>query len=201
MKRTLTSALIAAPLAFAGTFAAAGGLAEPIATPAPTPVAVAPVVVATGNDWTGAYAGLSLGYGDVDADGIDGDFEGTTFGGHVGYNYDLGNVVLGAEFEGIGTDDFTSDSTGAELENVLRAKVRAGYDAGAFLPYVAAGVAQATVEGEEDEGYFYGVGVDYAVSDSFTVGGEYLRHEFEDFNNSGSDITADTAALRVSYNF
>ncbi|MBB5721652.1 opacity protein-like surface antigen [Loktanella ponticola] len=201
MKRTLTSALIAAPLVVAGTFATAGGLAEAVVAPAPAPVAVAPVIIASGKDWTGAYAGLSLGYGDVDADGVDGDFEGTTFGGHVGYNYDLGNVVLGAEFEAIGTDDFTNDETGLELDQVLRAKVRAGYDAGNFLPYVAAGVAQATVDGDEDEGYFYGVGVDYAVSDSFTVGAEYLRHEFEEFNGGEGDISADTAALRVSYNF
>jgi opacity protein-like surface antigen len=200
MKLTLKTALIAAPLAFAGTFASAGGLAEPVAVVAPSAPIAAPVVAASGSDWTGAYGGLSLGYGDVDADGVTGDFEGLTYGGHVGYNYDLGNVVLGAELEAVGTDDFINDASGLELENVLRAKVRAGYDAGAFLPYVAAGVAQATVSGAEDEGYFYGFGVDYAVSDSFTVGGEVLRHEFEDFDG-GSDITADTIALRASYNF
>lgn len=199
MKRTLTTALIAAPLAVAGSFAAAGGLAEPVAAAAPAPVAVA-APVSYGNDWSGAYGGLSLGYGDVDADGVTGDFEGTTFGGHIGYNYDMGNVVLGAELEAVGTDDFVNDATGLELEQVLRAKVRAGYDAGAYLPYVTAGVAQATVNGDDDNGYFYGLGVDYALSDSFTVGGEVLRHEFEDFNG-GADITADTVGLRVSYNF
>ncbi|MCK0119783.1 porin family protein [Loktanella sp. F6476L] len=199
MKRTLTTALIAAPLAVAGSFATAGGLAEPVAAAAPSPVAVA-APVSYGNDWSGAYGGLSLGYGDVDATGVTGDFEGTTFGGHIGYNYDMGNVVLGAELEAVGTDDFVNDATGLELEQVLRAKVRAGYDAGAYLPYVTAGVAQATVNGDEDNGYFYGLGVDYALSDSFTVGGEVLRHEFEDFNG-GADITADTVGLRVSYNF
>lgn len=199
MKRTLTTALIAAPLAVAGSFATAGGLAEPVAAAAPAPVAVA-APVSYGSDWSGAYGGLSLGYGDVDADGVTGDFEGATFGGHIGYNYDMGNVVLGAELEAVGTDDFVNDATGLELEQVLRAKVRAGYDAGAYLPYVTAGVAQATVNGDEDNGYFYGLGVDYALSDSFTVGGEVLRHEFEDFNG-GADITADTVGLRVSYNF
>ncbi|MEO9864303.1 MAG: outer membrane beta-barrel protein [Yoonia sp.] len=199
MKRTLTTALITAPLAVAGSFATAGGLAEPVAAAAPAPVAVA-APVSYGSDWSGAYGGLSLGYGDVDADGVTGDFEGTTFGGHIGYNYDMGNVVLGAELEAVGTDDFVNDATGLELEQVLRAKVRAGYDAGAYLPYVTAGVAQATVNGDEDNGYFYGLGVDYALSDSFTVGGEVLRHEFEDFNG-GADITADTVGLRVSYNF
>lgn len=199
MTHVLKSALIAAPLAFSSSIAFAGGLAEPVVAPTPTPVAVA-APVPTGRDWTGFYAGASLGYGDVDADGVTGEFEGATFGGHVGYNYDLGSIVLGGELEAKGTNDFENDASGLELENVLRAKVRAGYDAGAFLPYVTGGYAQATVNGDDDDGLFYGVGVDYAFSDSITVGGEYLRHEFEDFDDGG-DITADTVSLRVSYNF
>ena len=203
MKRFVIAALAAAPLTVAASFAHAGGLAEPIAEPAPT-VYTAPAPVAAGRDWTGFYAGGSLGYGDVDVDGLDEDFNGATFGGHVGYNYDLGSFVVGGELEAMGTNDFTAEDTELELDNVLRAKVRAGYDAGAFLPYVTAGYAQATVgtDGDdlEDNGYFYGVGVDYAVSDSITVGGEYLRHDFEDFDDV-ADIEADTFALRVSYNF
>ena len=205
MKRFAATALIAAPIALAGGLAQAGGLAEPVIAPAPTPVAVAPAPVAVGRDWTGFYAGGSLGYGTIDSDGIDGDFEGTTFGGHVGYNYDFGSIVVGGELEYMGTNDFTLDGGDLELDSVARAKARVGYDAGAFLPYVTAGWAQATVDaGEagtlEDDGYFYGVGVDYAVTDAITVGGEYLRHDFEEFDG-GSDIEADTFGLRVSYNF
>ena len=198
MKR-FTAAMIAAPLAFLSTSASAGGLSEPVAAPAPVPVSVA-APVPTGRDWTGLYGGISLGYGDVDADGVTGDFQGATFGGHVGYNYDLGSIVLGGELEAVGTSDFENDDSGLELDNVLRAKMRAGYDAGSYLPYLTAGYAQASVNDDEDDGYFYGVGVDYAWSDSISVGGEYLRHEFEEFNDGG-DITADTVALRVSYNF
>ena len=199
MTRLFKSALIAAPLAILSSTAFAGGFAEPVVTAAPTPV---PIVAPTpvGRDWTGAYGGVSLGFGDVEADGVTGDFAGATFGGHVGYNYDLGSIVVGAELEAVGTNDFTNAASGLELENVLRAKVRAGYDAGAFLPYVTGGYAQATVSGDDDDGYFYGVGVDYAFSDNVTVGGEYLRHAFDDFNG-GEDITADTVSLRVSYNF
>ena len=199
MFRFAQTALVATPLVFASTAAIAGGLAEPVVAAAPTPVAVA-APAPVGRDWTGFYAGASLGYGDIDADGVTGDFEGATFGGHVGYNYDLGSIVLGGEFEATGTNDFENDDTGLALDNVLRAKVRAGYDAGAFLPYVTGGYAQATVSGDDDDGFFYGVGIDYAISDSITVGGEYLRHEFEDFND-GPDVTADTLSLRVSYNF
>lgn len=204
MKRFMTAALIAAPLTAAGSFVQAGGLAEPIVASAPTPVLSAPAPAPAGRDWTGFYAGGSLGYGDVDVDGVDEDFNGATFGGHVGYNYDFGSFVVGGELEAMGTNDFTADDAALELDNVLRAKVRAGYDAGAFLPYITGGYAQGTVgtagDDLEDNGYFYGVGVDYALSDTITVGGEYLRHDFEDFDDV-ADVEADTFALRVSYNF
>ena len=204
MKNYVIAAMIAAPLSATAGFATAGGLAEPVVAAAPAPVPAPVVVAPTGRDWTGFYAGGSLGYGSVDVDGIDGDFNGMTYGGHAGYNYDFGSYVVGAELDGALTNDFENDGAGLELDQVLRAKLRAGYDAGIFLPYVAAGWAQATVgtagDDLKDDGYFYGFGVDYAVSDAITVGGELLRHEFEDFDGV-ADVTADTAALRVSYNF
>ncbi|MEJ6398748.1 outer membrane protein [Yoonia sp. 208BN28-4] len=196
------AAVVAIPAAFAGVTAQAGGLAEPAIAPvavAPAPVYVAP----TGRDWTGFYVGGSLGYGQLEGDGLGDDFSGTIYSGHAGYNYDLGSYVIGAELEGT-FGQIDDDTSGLDFENVLRAKARAGYDAGVFLPYVTAGYAQATVSAGDadidDNGYFYGAGVDYAVTDSITVGGEVLQHEFNDFNG-GSDVSALTASLRVSYNF
>lgn len=202
MKRTLLSALIAAPIvAFAGA-ASADGLTTPQVAQSVTPVATS--FGTQGRDWTGFYVGGSLGYADVDIDGTDGDFEGAVFGGHVGYNYDLGNIVIGAELEAVGANDVTQDNGSLELDSILRAKVRAGYDAGQFLPYITAGVAQAEFSGGgvdlEDDGPFYGVGVDYAYTDEITIGAEYLRHDFDDFDG-GQDIEVDTFSLRVSYNF
>lgn len=199
MKRILNSALIAAPLALVSSFAFADDLAGPVAAPTLTPISVA-APTSAGRDWTGFYGGVSLGYGDIDADGVDGSFDGATFGGHVGYNYDLGNVVLGGELEAVGTNDFENDANGLELDSVLRAKVRAGYDAGVFLPYITGGFAQASIDNDEDEGYFFGVGLDYAWTDDITVSGEYLRHEFNDFTDD-DDISADSIALRVSFRF
>lgn len=202
LKNTLRTAAIALPVTFFGVAAQAGGLSEPVAEPvfvAPTP---APVMVASGRDWTGFYAGGSLGYADLEGDDLGDDFSGLVYGGHAGYNYDFGSYVIGAELEGTFGD--IDDGAGIDFENVLRAKVRAGYDAGAFLPYVTAGYAQATVSADgtdiDDDGYFYGAGVDYAFTDNITVGAEVLQHEFEDFND-GSDVSALTGGLRVSYNF
>ena len=82
----------AAPVALAALPAFAGSLDEPIVAPIPA----APVVVATGPDWTGGYIGAQLGYGDVDTDvdGVDGD--GLIGGLIAGYDFDFGSYVVGA---------------------------------------------------------------------------------------------------------
>ena len=181
----------------------AGGFAEPIATP---PVA-APVIIAApapmSADWTGFYAGAQLGYGQLKSDAIVDEPKDLLYGVHAGYLYDLGSIVLGAELD----YDMTNIGFAApavDLDSVARFKLRAGYDAGAFQPYLTAGVAQATVSGALDgtsDGQFAGLGVDYQLSNNFRVGGEVLAHQFDDLVNSGVNVKATTLTLRASYNF
>ncbi|MFT5067568.1 MAG: opacity protein-like surface antigen [Yoonia sp.] len=192
---TLTSTLILGT----SSAAIAGGITEPVIVAAPAPVMMAPVIISS--DWTGFYAGGSLGLGTVGI-GDAADIDTNNYGVHAGYLYDMGSIVLGGELEYSTLDfDALGDSTDA---SVLRLKGRVGYDVGAFLPYLTAGVAQLTIEDGsdvKDSGYFYGVGVDYAINDSIRVGGEILQHEFEDFNGGGADISAQTMSLRVAYSF
>ena len=209
MKPTLKTArlsLIALPLAIVGGMATAGGLSEPIAAPAPAPIP-APVPMPVGSDWTGFYAGGQLGYGKVEADELSGDTQGATYGVHAGYLYDLGSFVLGGELDLDGTQIENDTDGAADVDTITRAKLRLGYDAGDWLPYVTAGIAQARVSSDtdaidgDDTGGFGGVGVEYRLSDSIRVGGEVLRHQFNDFNDSGVDLEATTAAARVSFQF
>ena len=203
MKYHNMTALVAMGLVAIAGAAKAGGLNEPVAVVAPAPVTVAPAPVATGANWTGFYAGANLGYGQLDADGFDEDTEGATYGLHAGYLYDLGSLVVGAEVEYDATD-ITDEATGIDLDSVARLKGRVGYDAGAFLPYLTAGVAQATTSGAleaEDNGYFAGLGVDYQVTQNIRVGAEVLQHQFEDFDGTGTDIDATTASVRVGFTF
>ena len=90
-----------------------------------------------------------------------------------------------------------------DMLRVARAKLRAGYDAGNFLPYATAGVASMDVGGlnASDTGSFYGLGVDYMMTDSIRVGGEVLKHDFDDFNGTGLNFDATTASLRVAFQF
>ena len=199
--------LAALPLASVAGAAQAGGVSEPVIVAAPTAPVMAPVVM-TGADWTGAYAGASLGYGrasaDLDgADPFDDDPDGAVYGVFGGYNYDLGSIVLGAELQYEATN-ITNDLTGIDVDGVARLKVRAGYDAGAFMPYVTAGVAQLYTGGgldADDRGAFGGVGVDYRFGANTVIGGEILYHEFDDFDDTGIDLEATTASLRVSFMF
>lgn len=164
-------------------------IAEPVAVPAP---------VFTGGDWTGFYGGLNLGYADVDGDG-DADGDDMTYGVHLGYDYDFGKYVLGAELE---YDKFDVDLNGAaEVDDVARLKLRAGYDLGQTLVYVTAGSAFLGTDIGDDTGQFAGVGAAYKITDQFTIGGELLGHRFDDIGGTGVDADATTLNLRASMRF
>ena len=191
--------LSAAALLSTGSVAFAGGIAEPIVAPAPAPVPVAAPIVMSA-DWSGFYVGGQYGAGSVELD--DGtattDLDLDSYGVQAGYLYDLGSFVVGGEasynkldIEGLGDDN-----------SVTRVGAIAGYDAGRFMPYLAGGYASLDTDAlGQDDGYYYGVGATYAVTDSINVGVEYLKHEFDDFNDTGTDVTADTTSLKVSYKF
>lgn len=184
--------------------ALAGGLNDPAPMPAPAPVP-APAPMPVSADWTGFYAGGSLGYADVTGSTTLGDdVNGLTFGAHAGYDYDFGSIVLGGELDLSGAD-ITDDVSGLEVDSVARLKLRAGYDAGDFLPYFTAGAAHLTTSGaidDSDTGYFYGIGGDYRVGGgNMRIGAELLQHRFEDYAGSGIDVDATSLGARVSFEF
>lgn len=181
----------------------AGGLDQAIIEPAPAPVMTPAPVIRTA-DWTGFYAGAQLGWGSLETDPDlfnDEDVDGGLAGLHLGYLYDLGNFVVGGEIDNDWTDITTP--IGIDLDRVARVKLRAGYDAGNFMPYLTAGGARAYYTGggeEEADGGFFGGGVEYKVTPNVRVGGELLQHRFEDFEDV-TDLDATTVAARVSFQF
>lgn len=208
MKILVTTGTFAVLLSSTAAFA--GGYVAPV-DPAPAPiVAAAPAPV--GYDWTGFYAGAQLEYGSVDADTTAGadaaEGDGVLYGLFGGYRYDLGNIVIGAEVDLNLADIDLEDTTGANigtLDSVHRLGAEVGYDAGPALLYGTAGfaMATATVGGVEldDNGYFYGAGIDYLLTDQITVGAEVLQHEFDDFDSSGLDISATTFGINAAFRF
>jgi opacity protein-like surface antigen len=194
---------------------------EPVIAPAAAPVFTSP-------NWTGFYAGGQLGYGSVDADGafsdndddddddlfeFDSDGDGFIGGLTAGYDYDLGNFVVGAgvdyDFADIDVDGDDGDLIigdefeGATIESIFRAKLRGGYKLGNGLLYATGGYAIADTDdlGDED-GYFVGGGYEHLITDNMSLGGEVLYHQFEGFGDFG-DIDADvtTAQVRATFRF
>ncbi|WP_321363703.1 outer membrane beta-barrel protein [uncultured Celeribacter sp.] len=197
MKRIATPVLVLSAMALSAP-AFAGGYSEPVVEQ-PT-IAPAPVMPVSGSDWTGGYAGATLGYG-WGNDALD-DADDMTYGLFGGYNYDFGDFVLGGELEYLGSE---IENGTANLDDLTRLKLRAGYDMGPALIYGVVGAAYANADiggvSYDDTGYTYGIGVDYAVTDSINVGAELLQNEFDEFDNSGTDLSATTLGARVSFKF
>jgi opacity protein-like surface antigen len=174
---TLAVASLLALPAFAGGTAPQTGL-TPVVAPAP----------AAGTDWTGAYAGLQAENGNATILGgpPDPEFDGTFLGVFGGYRYDFGTWVLGGEIDYV-TGELTSAIPAGSVDDLLRAGVELGFDAGQALFYGTAGWARVgltdPVGATDNDGYFYGVGMDYLVTDRITVGFELLWHDFDEVGN------------------
>ena len=196
MKRFITMTTAAALLS-------GPALAGSLEAPAPEPVmvpAAAPVAPAS-PDWTGFYGGVQLGYGDIGSNvaGLSGD--GFVGGVNAGYDYDLGNWVVGGGL----SYDYADISLGggSDLESIWRAKARVGYKIGDGLLYGAGGWAYADTNnlGSED-GYFVGAGYEHMLANNLTIGGEVLYHEFGNFGpSSTTDVDATTYQIRATYRF
>ena len=183
--------------------ALAGG---PVAVePEPTVTPVSQPVIASGMDWSGAYAGVQLGYADIDSNGAGLDGDGMLGGIHAGYRWDMGNFIAGAEVDWDSADVDLGDPVAGTLDDVARLKLIAGAEFGRSLIYGTVGVAHAnaTVAGVDlsDNGWFLGAGLDYAVNDRWSIGGELLQHQFDDFDGTGVDLDATTVKAKVSLRF
>lgn len=191
--------ILAAALATCAAPVLAGNITPVEPEPAPM-VPVAPVAPSS-PDWTGFYAGGQLGYANVDTNvaGVDGD---DIIGGLLlGYDYDMGNWVVGGGIDYDFADISLSPTT--SLEEVWRVKLRGGYKLGNGLLYATGGYAGADTSdlGSED-GYFVGGGYEHMLSQNFSLGGEVLYHEFEGFGPANAvDAEATTVQIRASYRF
>jgi outer membrane immunogenic protein len=184
MKRLLFAAigLVSLGLASASVPAAAADLGRSRPMPASAP-ALLPF------NWGGWYAGLNLGGGF-------GDVEGIVFGGQLGYNWQAGNWVFGVEtdIQYSGQDDnffVGGTSVGQDLDWFGTLRGRVGYAVwDRWLPYITGGLAYGGrtmhIGGLSADdtaiGWALGVGVDYAITPNWSARLEYLHISLEDFS-------------------
>ncbi len=164
-------------------------------------LAIAPAATFA-NDWSGPYAGIQAGSGEIDTDGaaeLDGD--GTSLGIFAGYLFNNGGVIYGLELDYDDTDYEIADGA-QEVDSTTRIKVRAGTELGAGLAYGTVGFVNATSPGlGDDTGYLIGIGYDFPVTANIDLGAELLSHEFEDYNDTGIDVGVTTLKARIAFNF
>lgn len=169
---------------------------------------------AQAQDWSGLYIGGSIGTADretewTDVDGdwespgeiaADDDADATSIGAHVGYNWQFGNWVVGAQ-GGVAFADLsetTFEQGDVDVDNSLSfiadLRANAGYSFGAFLPYLTVGAAYSNLEhswleiDDTDDSWqdfgnevalVYGAGVEYAFAPNWSAGLEYLVYDFD----------------------
>jgi len=154
-------------------------------------------------NWTGFYAGGQLGYANVDTDIANVDGDGFIGGLTAGYDYDLGNWVVGAALDYDWADVGLSNVPETTVDSIFRAKLRGGYKLGNGLLYATGGYAMADTNnlGDED-GYFVGAGYEHLITESISLGGEVLYHEFDGFNTvPNTNVEATTVQVRATFRF
>jgi len=161
--------------------------------------------------WDGFYAGLSVGSGFGEQtyyNSVNYDLVGQARGLFAGYNYAVGSYVLGAELAASKSDIAEDCCSGYDFGQFIDLKFRVGYPVGKSLIYGLVGYTTAKWDQDDNgdyydvDGYNFGIGVDYAVSDKFVVGLEVLSRQLET-NTVGGGFEADpgTVSLRAAYKF
>src|SRR5262245_44175485 len=159
-------------------------------------------------NWTGPYVGGFVGrvWGEEDWRSVDfgasivPDFDGYFVGGQVGYNVQLGKIVVGIE----GDYGWTNANGGkqcpnffftcqAELENLGSVTARVGYSFGRALFYAKGGWAggeviatgtlntvpavPVSVETKWQNGWTLGGGMEFALTDRWSAKAEYMHYD------------------------
>lgn len=187
---TVAAVAFAAP-AFAGSLDVA--LEPVVEMPAPAPT------------WDGLYVGGAGGSTDL----YDGDADVLTYGAFAGYNHVMGSgLMLGAEVAYSITEDIdwgTVQEPNVANYGILDLKARAGFAADKALLYVFGGYSMISENYElygtnNYAGWNAGAGVDFLVTDSIFVGGEYIYRSLN-WTEGDYELNASTIQGRVGFKF
>jgi outer membrane immunogenic protein len=173
-------------------------------------------VVSTTGNWDGLFLGAFAGYGwgtldDSANSGLDLtndelDLTGWQVGVSAGANFTVSEAIVA----GIVGDIAWSDISGSEGDSSYNVdwtgsiRGRLGFDGGAFLPYVTAGVAFANatatdfndVEDTQTHiGWTVGAGVEFAVADNVSLD---LQYRYTDYGSKDYALTTNPTELSLT---
>jgi outer membrane immunogenic protein len=177
------------------------------------PAPAAPMEEPPVNTWSGPYAGVSVGYGfsgdtQVD-DGITNNSistDGFLAGGFLGYNYQVGNIVAGAEAD-LGYSWESGSNVGVDSNSGVEGSLRArlGYAVSPdILLYATAGgagkdqevIGDGLNESNTMVGWTAGAGADFMVTEQVFGRVEYRYTDFGSQDFSG--VSVDDKSHRVT---
>jgi outer membrane immunogenic protein len=172
-------------------------------------------IVTPSYDWTGFYLGLNGG-GAWGTSRFNFAAPGTTrfgtagglFGGTAGVNYQIGHLVLGlegdfdwADVSGSGNCVLAGITCSSRNDWMGTARGRIGYAFDRFMPYVTGGAAfgdlKTGLATGDQTGWTVGGGIEYALSNKWTIKLEYLHVDFGNFDCGTACIV--TAPVRVHF--
>jgi outer membrane immunogenic protein len=161
-----------------------------------------PAEVTQAYNWTGFYLGINGGggwghsYWDANTTGIN--LSGGLVGGTAGYNYQIGNAVIGLEGDIDwanlnGTTTSTGCPVGCSTSDSWLSTVRgrAGYAFGGILPYITGGLALGDIRAatpgfagasDTNAGWTAGGGIEFALPGNWSAKAEYLHVDLGRFN-------------------
>jgi outer membrane immunogenic protein len=194
---------------------------------------VTPGVVDVSGNWDGPFVGVFAGYGWADADHVadppnnDLDLAGWLVGVNAGANFTVSDGLVVGVVGDLAWSDITGDDDGAfafdtthtiDWQGSLRGRV--GFDGGAFLPYLTAGLAFAHAErttslGVDNTaeathvGWTVGAGVEFAVADNVSLDLQYrysdLGEQEYDWSGPGTNptigLTTHAVTLGLNWGF
>jgi outer membrane immunogenic protein len=202
-----TTALIALGIAPA---AAADLAARPYTKAPPMAVAI--------NNWGGFYIGAMGGYAQENSDGL-GTLSGGFAGGTAGYNWQMGNVVLGIEADAAWADVGATvglfgglASVSSTIRDMGTVRGRVGYAFDSVLIYGTGGYAWAdnrmtatllglsASDSHFHSGWTVGAGVEVMFAPKWSVKAEYLYRSFqgETYNFPGIAVGVASGTLNLN---
>jgi len=159
------------------------------------------------------FSGVNLGIDAAAALGTVGgaNLSGPAGGAHVGYNLQSGGLVGGAELDAIFGSIRTGSLGGGSFNQdfLSSARFKAGYAFGGFLAYGTIGWAYSTTSYQDASattnktvrGDVFGAGLEYALTRSVSIRGEYLFYDFGKASYvtplSSRSLSTATSLLRV----
>lgn len=204
LNHVITGAVLAGMFATTAVAQDTSKMAPAMAEPS---VSMAPIMAPT-FDWTGGYAGVGLGYGNMRISGED-SRSAATGGLFAGYRMDAGSYVLGAEAVVVpGTFGSATLPGGDEVKAGATLLLSAGIPVSAdrrTLAHISAGPSIMRTSGaagsETSTGATVGVGVDHMITDSMMLRGALSYTAINNVGSSNLNTRTMNAAVGVGFKF